>query len=102
MPISNSGQFDEVDESSWVAGTMSVTNSASEAKVGASRLAGRQSLLVYNGTNVNIYYGPSGVTTTNGIPIFPQQQLTLSIGNLGVYLIAAAAGPYTVIVHEVG
>lgn len=102
MPISLSPSYSEVDESNYLAGTVSVTNSQIEAKVGGSRLSGRQSLMLFNASSNTIYFGPSGLSTTTGVPLFPNQFAQLSMGDsFGVYLIAATSGPFTVVVHEV-
>lgn len=101
MAINNSGRYDEVDEDSYVMGTISVSTTAVEAKVGANRLDGRQSLIIFNASTANLYYGTTGVTTTTGIPIFPTQMMTLSIGDIPILLIAATTGPYTAVIHEV-
>lgn len=101
MAINNSGRYDEVDEGSYVMGTLSVSTTAVEAKVGASRLSGRQSLIIFNSSTVNLYYGTTGVTASTGIPIFPTQMMTLSIGDIPIFLIASTTGPYTAIIHEV-
>lgn len=101
MGISNSSFFSEVDSNGYVAGTISVTNTQVEAKVGGSPLTGRQTLILVNKSSVTLYTGPSGVTTTTGLPLHPDQERIYSVGeSINIYCIAAAAGPYTVVVHE--
>lgn len=73
---------------------ISVGTTAVEAKVGASRLADRISLTVFNNGSQTIYWGySSSVTTTNGTPIFKNQLFEFDISdNRGVWLIASSAG----------
>lgn len=80
-------------------GTLSVGTSAVEAKVGGSRFAKRQALVIYNLSNDIIYRGKSNVTTTTGIPIFKDQVVTLPAGDVAVYLIAGSASN-TVVIEE--
>jgi hypothetical protein len=71
-----------------------------EAKVGASRKDGRQMLRVYNKSNSTIYFGPTGVTTTNGEPIYKDQWVNIPANDqCAVFLIAGSAGN-SVIVSE--
>lgn len=101
MGISQSGQFDDVNNSSYLAASISVTTSQTEAKVGASRLNGRQLIILENIGNPDIYYGPSGVTTTTGIKLVKNAVVSLPVGDLvGVFLITAS-GTATVTVQEI-
>jgi hypothetical protein len=93
MPINLSSEFSDVLENGLVSGTITVGTSAVEVKVGANRLAGREYIELYNSSNATIYYGPSGVTTSTGIPIFKGQVKGIPAGEeVAVYLIAAGAG----------
>jgi hypothetical protein len=84
----------DIVNSSGVNTAITVGTSAVEAKVGASILTGRKCLTVFNSGTATIYYGFSnGVTTSNGTPIFKNQQVTFSIGDIvSVWLIAATSG----------
>lgn len=102
MGLNEGGQFNEVDDKSYLAGTVTLSTSQTELKVGASRLDGRQNLLVFNKSSVVIYIGPTGVTSSNGIPIAPNQMFSYPFGqNIAVYGIVAA-GSQSIIVHEIG
>lgn len=75
-----------------------VSTSAVEAKAGVSRLAGRRvlSLMPLNGI---LYYGFSdSVTTSNGMKVFTNQQISMDVGDVAVWLIAA--GPVSVRIVE--
>lgn len=89
----------DVNESSYISGPLSVTTSQVEAKVGGSRLAFRQILSIYNGGNKTIYFGPSGVTSANGIPVFANQAVNIPIGDIGVFVIASS-GTQAVVIQE--
>lgn len=68
----------------------SVTTTAAEALGGATRLVNRK-VIIITPTNGIIYWGTTtGVTTTTGFPLYPNQTLALSFtDNVPVYVIAA-------------
>lgn len=102
MSIISSGQFNEVDDTSYLSTSATITTSASELKVGASRLSGRQNLIVFNKGSSTIYIGPSGVTSSTGIPVEANQMFSYPFGqNIAVYAITSS-GSSTVIIQEVG
>lgn len=101
MTISLSGEYNEVNESQYVSGAITVGTSAVEAKVGASRIELRQRLRIYNDSNSTIYFGPSGVTTSTGEPLFKKQWIELEFGDIGVFVIAGSSGN-NVIIQEIG
>lgn len=60
---------------------------------GADELASRKYLMIYNNGNKSVYVGDSGVTTSNGFPLFPGSILETRIGDaVDVYMIGDAAG----------
>lgn len=76
-----------------VYGTLSMTtaNTAYEAKVGASRLSNRKSLIIIAQDNMFWGYNNS-VTTSTGIPLYKGQQLIFSIDSdstFQVWLVAS-------------
>jgi len=86
----------------YQAAVVSVGTTQVEAKVGGTRDAKRQRLLMYNDSSVVVYYGPTGVTTsgsTKGVPIYKRQVVVIPVGDVGVYLIAGTASN-DVIVQE--
>jgi len=99
MGITFNPELSDVLSDNYAGGAVSVTNSQIEAKVGASRLAGREYLIIYNNGSQTIYFGPSGVTTTSGIPIEKNQSMGIPIGDLGLFLITAS-GTQNVRVQE--
>lgn len=83
-------------------GSISVSTSAVEAKVGASALAGRAILIIQPKAN-NIYLGyDNSVTTSNGIQLFKNQTIIVEFtDDVSVYLIAQS-GTNDVRIQEIG
>lgn len=62
------------------------------AAVGGANLANRKTVVVYNRGAQTIYYGPTGVTSTTGIPIEKDEVVTFAIGdNIDVYFITGSS-----------
>ena len=97
--IQESSDRSDVVESAYVSGTLSVTTTAVEAKVGASRLAGRQILSIHNNGPGTVYIGPSGVTSATGRPLAKDQSIDIPAGNVAIFLVANS-GTQSVIVQE--
>lgn len=103
MGISFDPELSDVVNQSYVSGSISVSTSAVEAKVGASRLTGRETLRIYNNSNTTIYFGPSGVTASTGEPIFKNQWVNIPIGDqLAVFLITASGTASDIRIQEIG
>lgn len=100
MPIEQGSEYSDVLSDAYVAGVISVSNSQIEAKVGASRLIGRETLRIYNNSNTTIYFGPTGVTSSTGEPIFKNQWVNIPIGDIAVYLITASGTASDVRIQE--
>ena len=83
-------EFSDVLNDNFVGGTISVGTSQVEAKVGANRLSKREYLIIHNSGNNTIYYGPSGVTVSNGVPIVKDQTIGIPIGDIGVFVISSS------------
>lgn len=101
VTVNNEGSFADVLNHGGVQGTLLVTLSAQEAKVGASTLANRKAITVFNAatgtgaaTGTTVYWGyNSGVLTTTGTPIFKNQFYAWPAGTGStIYVIAAATG----------
>ena len=90
MSLGHDGQFDDVLKD-YVAERLTVGTTQVEAKVGVSRNANRQIVFIFNDSDQNVYYGPTGVTASGGfgIPIGPGQGTPITVGDTAVYLIAA-------------
>jgi hypothetical protein len=101
MAINVSGEFNDVLENGYVSAVVSVGTSEIEAKVGTSKLAGRECITIYNDSNSTVYYGPSGVTTSGinkGQPLFKRQHVSIPAGEgIEVFLIAESSGNNVII-----
>lgn len=72
-----------------LSGARSVATSATALP--ASALAARRVLWIYNNGTATIFLGPAGVTTSNGFPLLPGQSISMEVGALVVYGIAASS-----------
>jgi len=100
MAINESSEFSDVLEDSYVAGTISVSTTQVEAKVGASRLSRRETVRIFNNSNTIIYFGPNGLTSSTGEPIYKGQSVNIMVGDLGVYLLTASGTASDVRIQE--
>jgi hypothetical protein len=84
---------DVLSTSTGVQDAINVGTTSVEAKVGASRLTGRKILSVFHNGSGKLYWGySSGVTTSTGIQIFKNTQISWPAGaNTSVFLIADSA-----------
>jgi len=76
-----------------VVGVKTVTSTAAELFAGASRLANRYLMAVYNDSTLIVYWGPSGVTTSTGYPLLPQDSIVFEFDPntaTAIYFIASA------------
>lgn len=103
MGYTSGGELDDVNNDNYVAGPVSVGSVQIEAKVGLSRLYGREILTITNtGPNV-VYYGPTGVIPGSGDSLKKGQFISLPYGdNIAVFLICASGQTATVKVQESG
>lgn len=95
MGISYNGDRSDVDDSSATGTVLTIGTTAVELKVDVVRNPNRQTLMVYNDSLVNVFLGPSTVTTTGatkGIPLVPRQFISLPIGNVPYFAISTIAG----------
>ena len=72
-------------------GALSIGVSASEAKVSTSRLANRKAIVITNMGAGVLYWGCVNVTTSIGTPIYKGATVTITAGDLAVYLISSLA-----------
>jgi hypothetical protein len=103
MGLSYSPDFADVENVNYTSGSLTVGTSQQLASAnGSSNLSKRQELLIYNKSSNTLYFGPTGVTTSTGIPLAPGETLNVPFGEaVSVYLIAAGAGN-ACIVQEIG
>lgn len=100
----NPNRTDVLEELGSVHGVVTVTNVASEVKVGASRLSNRQAFIIYNDGNATIFYGPTASVATSGankgFPLYKDQFIFYPVGNAPWYFICASSNA-NIIVSEV-
>lgn len=102
MSIYQSGDRYDVNESLFIATTVTVTTTPQEVKVGANRNDLRQNIVLYNLGNQTIWYGPSGATVSNGgIPLAKGGPYVLPYGDLAVFVFTQT-GTSSLVIHEVG
>jgi hypothetical protein len=88
---------DVINNGTGTEGALIVGLTAVEIKVGASKLADRKTVSLFNNSNSTIYWGWSSlVTIATGTPIFKNQFATWEAGqNQAIHVIAATAGNNT-------
>ena len=76
----------QIINSSLVVGLTSV-----EVKVGASRLASRKGIILYNNSNRTMFWGGSGVTIANGIPLNKGESITIRNEDVSLFVVSDTA-----------
>lgn len=85
---------------SYLATNKTISTSQTQAKVSTNNLSGRKTLIIYNTGANEVYFGPSGVTISTGIKIFPNQMMSLNAGeSINIFLITASSTS-TVVIQE--
>lgn len=101
--ITYNPEFADVTEDGYVSGAVAISTTEVEAKVGASRLVGREGITITNKGPNTLYYGPTGVTVTTGDTLLKGQFVSLPLGEaLGLFMICATGQSATAIVQEMG
>lgn len=93
------GSYATID-SAPVVGVKTVTTTAAELFAGASRLANRYVMIVYNESSVPVYWGPAGVTTTTGFTLLPQDSIVFQFDPTvatPIYFIAGSSASVRVV-----
>ena len=103
--VSSNQDVSTADKSntSYVSLRFSVSTTEVEAKVGGSPLSTRKELVIYNDGNKDVFYGPTGVTSSGStkgilIPVGGDARLPYGPG-VSVFLITSS-GTTDVIVQE--
>lgn len=95
------GQRNDVNSEAMVQGSVSVGTSSVEAKASTSALEGREQVRVYNKGPYTIYWGPSGVTTSTGEPIYVDQWIDLPYSDtVPVYLVSGTASSSAIVTES--
>ena len=68
--------------------TVTLTTADTAYKLPATEQADRRSIILYNGSDTDIYYGGSNVTTSNGILLASGAEVSLDISS-GLYAVCS-------------
>ena len=102
--LNQSPDRSDVLDSAFVHGTINVGNSDVIANVSGTNLAKRQTLVIYNDSNKDMFYGPSGVSSSGGakgILFSSQETVTLNIGEfIDIFIISSTPGANKAIIQE--
>jgi hypothetical protein len=75
----------------WVSGVLTLTNATTAYRIPSSEQSARRVLILYNGSDTDMYIGASDVTTSTGVLL--SAGATMSIGaGANLYAICASAG----------
>lgn len=95
MGFTRSGRLDD-NFSEFIHGVQTVGTTATELKVGASRLIGRQGIIIQNESNEQLRWGSSDVSMAGlrrGLLIEPNEVYTIeATDDVGVYIIGPTEG----------
>jgi hypothetical protein len=90
---------ESVPDTSYTA--QSIIVGTSQVALPASPLANRKLIIIENKSGANIFYGPSGVTTTTGVRLPNNAIVSIAIGPSILLYALRAAGSGDVTVQEV-
>lgn len=104
LTTSNPGQvavtnFSAMGLKTFATGSKTVGTTPVELFAGASAMSGRRFIQITCTGDVEIYIGPSGVTTSTGYPVLPGEHFSLSLDPLA-RLFAVATSNQTVFILE--
>lgn len=104
MGFSEGGEFNDVLNDGYVSTRTTIGNASEvEAKVGGSRLSGREVITISNVGNKTVYYGPSGFSssdTADGEQLLKNQQVTIPLGDIGIFLRCSGSDSTDVVIQE--
>ena len=72
-------------------GALTVGTTAVEIKVGANRKVLRKGFVLYNNSNRGMYWGGSGVTVSNGMPLNKGETIVIRAEDVAVFVISDQA-----------
>jgi hypothetical protein len=101
MSLSFDPSYADVNAVTLAQGVISVGTTQVAASVGVSNLSGRQELRIHNKGPYLVYWGPTGVTTSSGEPIYVNQTLALPYGDqVSVFVISGTASSSVIITES--
>ena len=85
---------------SYLTGLKTASTTELLVSVGGANLVSRKTLTIYNKGAQDVYFGPTGVTDTTGIPIIKDEAVTMDVGdNVHVYIVTKT-GTTSVVIQE--
>ena len=84
--LASSNVYSEIAVAAKTVGTTAVL-----LATGSATMTDRRLLVIHNNSSAVVYVGPSGVTTSNGMPVAPSDRVFLPVST-DVYAIAGATG----------
>jgi len=100
----NPNRTDVLEGSGAVHAVVTVGNSPTEIKAGASRVPDRQAIMIYNDGNQTIFYAPNPSVATSGsnkgYPLYKYQFIIFPVGNYPWYYICGSSNT-SIIVSEI-
>ncbi len=91
---------DLIANGSYLTGNITATTTEVAARVGGANLANRRMLTIYNQSGANIFYGPTGVTSANGVRMPNNTDRTFEVGPAVTVFVIRASGSGTVTIQE--
>jgi len=98
--LSESPDFSDVVNTDYKTASVAVGTTEVEAKVGGSPLSKRQILTLLNEGAQDIFYGPTGLTSSTGTRLRKNQFASIPAGDCISIFMLTATSTATVIVQE--
>ncbi len=99
--ISNALEVVFRHDTAYVDAVVTVGSTQIEAKVGASPLAKRKELRIFNDGNKTIFYGPTGVTSSGdnkGVSLQSGESVIFDVGeNISIFMISTTSGSHAIV-----
>jgi hypothetical protein len=102
MGLKYSADYSDTNDAVYLSGRVTVTAVGVEAKVGASPADGRQFVTIYNDGTQTVFFGPSGLATTEMEPLKKKQRVEIAATDLLTITLKTASGTSEVIIQEIG
>ena len=102
MGISHNPDKSDVNNTDYLSGSVAVSTTQIEAKVGGAPLDKRQGITITNKGPNTLYYGPTGVTAATGDPLVKNQFVSIPAGDcISIFMICDTGQSATAIVQEI-
>lgn len=102
MGLKYSADLSDTNASVYLSGRVTVDTTGVEAKVGVTAETERQFVRVYNDGAETVYFGPSGLATTDMEPLKKKQWMELAATSDLNITLKTASGTSDVIIQEIG